>query len=85
MYLGIDPGQKGALALLDSKGKLLELHDMPTNIIETVALIDSLPEIARGAIEKPFPGGVMGKPSCMRFGMGIGELRGILAARHVPF
>lgn len=29
MYVGIDPGLKGALALLDSYGELLEVADMP--------------------------------------------------------
>lgn len=83
--LGIDPGKQGAIALLNKKGELIALHDMPSNIIETVKLIESLPKVTRGAIEQPFPGGTMGKPSCMSFGMGIGELRGILAARHIPF
>jgi hypothetical protein len=84
-YLGIDPGKEGAIALLDSKGMCIALHDMPSNIIETVALIEALPQIARGVIEQPFPGEKMGKPSCMSFGISIGDLRGILAARHVPF
>lgn len=84
-YLGIDPGKQGAIALLNELGELIELHDMPSNVVSVVKLIDSLPSIARGAIEQPFPGGAMGKPSCMTFGMGIGELRGILAARSVPF
>jgi crossover junction endodeoxyribonuclease RuvC len=84
-FLGIDPGKTGAIALLNPVGECIALHDMPSNIIETVKLIQSLPKVKRGAIEQPFPGGKMGKPSCMSFGMGIGEMRGILAALGIPF
>ena len=84
-FLGIDPGKQGAIALLNPQCECIALHDMPANIIETVKIIESLPSIERGFIEEPFPGGTMGKPSCMSFGIGIGELRGILAAFKIPF
>lgn len=84
-YLGIDPGKEGAIALLDGNGAIVSLFDMPSNLVATVNLIRSLPNISRAAIEQPFPGGKMGKPSCMSFGMSIGELRGILAACGIPF
>ena len=84
-YLGIDPGQKGALAVVDEQGKAIALHDMPSNSKQTVALIESFPSISRAAIEKPFPGDKMGKIQCLTFGMDIGDLRGILLARYIPF
>lgn len=84
-FLGIDPGKEGALALLNDSGSVVSLFDMPSNLIATAELIRSLPSVSRSAIEQPFPGGKMGKPSCMSFGMGIGELRGILAASGIPF
>lgn len=84
-YLGIDPGKEGAIALLNPLGEPIFLKDMPINVNATADLIASLPAIHKAAIEEPFPGGKMGKPSCMSFGMGIGELRGILAALHIPF
>lgn len=84
-YLGIDPGKEGALALLkDTDGSVVSLFDMPSNLVATADLIRLLPSVSRAAIEQPFPGGKMGKPSCMSFGMGIGELRGILAAFGIP-
>ena len=84
-YLGIDPGQKGALAVVDEQGKAIALHDMPSNLIQTIALIRSLPPIGRAALEEPFPGGKMSSVSCMTFGRTVGELRGILGCLNIPF
>jgi hypothetical protein len=84
-YLGIDPGKQGALALLDSEGGAVALHDMPGNLIETISLIRSFPSVGRAAIEEPFPGGKMSAASCMTFGRSVGELRAILATLGIPF
>lgn len=84
-YLGIDPGKEGALAVLDDNGLIVSLEDMPRNLIETIKLIRAMPTISRAAIEQPFAGGKMGKPSCMSFGMTVGELRGILGSLEIPF
>lgn len=83
-YLGIDPGKEGALALLNDSGSVVSLFDMPSTLVATAELIRSLPSVSRAAIEQPFAGGKMGKPSCMSFGMRTGELRGILAALGIP-
>lgn len=84
-YLGIDPGKHGALALLNESGEIVSLEDMPDNLTEVVKTTKEFGFIERAAIEKPFPGGKMSSVSCMTFGMGIGELRGVLAALSIPF
>lgn len=86
-YLGIDPGKSGAFALLDHQGKAIALHDMPSNLVENVSLVELLLEhgAMRAAVEKPFVGEKMGKPSILSFGMSIGDLRGVLAAFKIPF
>jgi len=30
-FIGIDPGLKGAIAVLDSSGKIIQMLDMPVN------------------------------------------------------
>lgn len=84
-YLGIDPGKEGALAVLNDKGEWIQIEDMPGNVIDTIKLINWMPTISRAAIEQPFAGGKMGKPSCMSFGIAVGELRGVLASIGIPF
>jgi hypothetical protein len=88
-YLGIDPGKSGAFALLDFQGKMIALYDMPSDLVQIVSLVELLleqsPNGMRAAIEKPFVGDRMGKPSILSFGMSIGDLRGVMAAFKIPF
>lgn len=86
-YLGIDPGKSGAFALLDRQGKTIALHDMPPDLVQTVALVELLLEhgAMRAALEQPFVGDKMGKPSILSFGQCVGDLRGVLAAFKIPF
>lgn len=95
--LGIDPGLRGALALLDSDGKLVELIDMPTLAVtrsrrqlDTHELVGKLEDWH--AFEGPFrvvleqaivmPG--QGSSSGFKTGVGFGVVLGILAAQKIP-
>lgn len=86
-YLGIDPGKSGSFALLDNQGKPIALRDMPSNLVEIVCLVELLLEhgTMRAALEQPFVGDKMGKPSILSFGQSVGDLRGVLAAFKIPF
>jgi len=90
--VGIDPGIRGALCLLDEKRKLVELSDMPT--ITPIRKLEVDPvgvsEVLRGfkkLTRKPIivnlesvgarPG--QGVTSMFNFGQGYGVLRGVIA------
>jgi len=92
LYVGIDPGLSGAIAVFDLKNGKLTIHDMPTmeirvgksnkNVISERQLVTILDE-PKGAVafcEKvnAMPG--QGVTSMFNFGMGFGIVRGVLAA-----
>lgn len=41
-YLGIDPGNKGAMALLDNEGRLIESINMPQTPMDILGVIESI-------------------------------------------
>ena len=85
-FIGIDPGAKGAWALLDSTGQVLALHDFPGDEVSLCQQIASYElQEARGALEfvHSMPG--QGVASTFKFGANFGLWRGILAALRVPF
>ena len=85
IILGIDPGKKGALALLDTDGNTVETHDMPDTTRGLHDLIAGLPLIRVAVVEKPFAGPMMSKASFGKFCLGYGILIGALAWRDIPF
>lgn len=86
---GIDPGQKGALAFLDTRsGKIAELIRMPVegrhfNEQEFIAIIKSF-KIDLCAVERAqsMPG--QGVVSMFSYGVHFGIIRGVLMALEVP-
>lgn len=88
IYLGIDPGMGGALALYDPKTGWLELHDCPVaqvngkNEMFLPGVIDILcsVEIADCVIERSqaMPG--QGVSSVFSYGVGYGSYLGVLAS-----
>jgi hypothetical protein len=86
LFIGIDPGAKGAWALLDSTGSILALHDFPgdeVSLCQQMATYEL--QGARGALEfvHSMPG--QGVASTFKFGANFGIWRGVLAALRVPF
>jgi hypothetical protein len=80
LYIGIDPGAKGAIAVQRIVGERIELvtHPMPGSMVSLADLIKSLPkafhktaylEQVSGFIGIPHPGGRM-----FKFGQGFGWL-----------
>ena len=98
-YLGIDPGNSGALAILDEKGDIVDIFDMPTlevvsgkskkqrvnpqGIVAELALFRD--QGVRGIIEQvnAMPG--QGVTSMFSFGRALGVLEGVLAGLLIPY
>lgn len=94
--LGLDPGLKGALALLAPDGGLLELVDMPTlavtksrREIDTQRLVETLEDWRglqgefRVVVERAMVMPGQGGSSGFKIGIGFGQILGILAAQKV--
>lgn len=84
IILGIDPGKKGALALLDTDTRAVTVHDMPGTTGELHDLIAGLPEIRLCVLEKLTAGPKMGGTSIAAMFEGYGVLKGALAWRSIP-
>lgn len=95
--IGIDPGAKGAIAILTDKGDLVEVWDMPTLEIKvgkatkTRISPEVLAEELRNwdSVRAAFMEAVssspqMGVSSAFAFGEGFGVVKGVLAALGVP-
>lgn len=95
LILGIDPGLRGALALVElATGRLVELYDMPVNRLKSkneldgyklAHIIDShAHEIAEAWIEHAWTRpGEMG-PSGFAFGEAYGMVKGVVVASFIP-
>jgi len=95
--IGIDPGAKGAIAILDVRGGLVDVIDMPTVEIRIGSAVKRrvAPEAiaselrcfaptATAYIERvgAMPG--QGVTSMFAFGEAYGLVRGVLAGMHIP-
>ena len=85
IYLGIDPGKKGAIALFDVEACTVKTHDMPGTTRELHDLIASLPIIKRCTVEKPFYPQMIGVTNAAKIAQAYGTLIGALAWRDIPF
>lgn len=99
LYLGVDPGAAGALALWRPDARTLEIHDMPVlhirkgRALRTVMNEHAFAEILRkkaqwidhAYIENVHAMPHQGVTSMFSFGAAFGIVRGALAALDVPF
>ena len=85
IFLGIDPGKKGAIALLDSETLRVQAHDMPATTAELHDFIVTLPIIKSCVLEKLHAGPVMGRTTIATMFMNYGILKGALMWRDIPF
>lgn len=97
IYVGIDPGLDGAVAVLNAKGELNDVIDTPTLLVEGGAkkkrkfvlqsMVDILENCENDTIAAIEQVGVMpdqGTVSAFCFGEGYGMWQGILAALGIP-
>jgi crossover junction endodeoxyribonuclease RuvC len=96
LFLGVDPGVSGALAVLDASSRILLLEDIPTcmrgktrthRIVDASGLSDLLKDFAhvRTAVVEQvgsMPG--QGVSSAFSFGESFGVIRGVLGALAIP-
>lgn len=95
--IGIDPGAKGAIAILTDTGSLVEVWDMPTleikvgkatkTRISPEVLAEELrnwDSVRAAYMEAVSSSPQMGVSSAFAFGEGFGVVKGVLAALGVP-
>lgn len=87
--LGVDPGLKGALALLDPVTRCVEFFDMPrtadglVDVYELGRWVDERSHrIARAVLE--LVGQMPGSGHAFSFGRNYGDVRGVLGANFIP-
>lgn len=85
IYLGIDPGKNGALAVLNAETMAVEITDMPDTTVSLHNLVAALPVISFCTIEKPIYPRMIGTPNVAKIAQAYGILTGALAWRDVPF
>lgn len=85
IYLGIDPGKKGAIATFDSESLRVSVVDMPTTTNELHDHLAGLPIIKKGLLEKLHAGPVMGRTAIATMFMNYGILKGALIWCDIPF
>ena len=96
MIIGIDPGQTGALAVMD-RGKVADLYDMPTMArtygkgmqVDPYTLATKIMEIGSYKISEAIVEQVASRPNqgsqaTYNFGEGVGVVLGVLGALQVP-
>lgn len=83
-HLGIDPGKRGALAMLEPDSFTLTVWDMPPTTAELHDLIAGLPLIKLCTLEKLHAGPQMSNTSVARMFESYGILKGALAWRDIP-
>jgi crossover junction endodeoxyribonuclease RuvC len=95
LTLGIDPGQRGALAVLDNAGGLVALADLPVISDKSLTWIDGaelqrmlLDAIGdrpcRAVVERVSSMPRQGVASSFSFGVGFGSILGVLQALRLP-
>ena len=93
MYIGIDPGITGAVAIL-KKGRLIQVIDMPVEGKSTgkgqqtsaIAFVNALKgkSISKAYVEKVHAMPGQGVTSVFTFGRGLGVIEGVLASLGIP-
>ena len=86
-YFGIDPGQKGGVALITAlftKVWLMPVRDKDVNVTELVEILSSV-KVATVYIERVHAMPKQGVSSSFNFGMGYGEVKGCVEAMGLPF
>ena len=82
--LGIDPGRRGALAVLDTAGGRVTCHDMPETVEGLHALLCELPVVAFAVLEQLHAGPQMSRRTVAAMFEDYGALKGALTWRDVP-
>lgn len=82
VYIGIDPGKDGALAMITDKG---EATIFPFNEAAYVAVCYQLKGRCKAAVEKVHAMPGQGSKSTFNFGENYGFIKGVLEAFSIPY
>ena len=90
IFIGIDPGQTGAIAVIDWTGEILFLKDWPCDEIGAADIVRTIQGCfsnftLRAALEKVHSMPKQGVSSSFKFGTNFGIWKGILASFQIPF
>lgn len=100
LFVGIDPGATGAVALYCPATGHLDVHDMPffeitvakklrkrVDIVGLIALLSDLGEdrVVAGSLEAVASRPTDSHVTAFAFGEAFGSIKGCLAAAHVPY
>lgn len=87
IFIGIDPGNSGAAAVIDERMSIIGLFDWPGDEVQAAGLLRSmrLMKTSHAAIEKVHAMPKQGVVSVFKFGTNYGIWKGILAAMEIPF
>ena len=84
MYIGVDPGKTGAVAILDDKGKYINVLDFGQEGLMS-ALIDYAPVVKFAYLEKVHSMPGQGVVSTFSFGENFGWWQGVLGSLGIPY
>lgn len=96
IYIGIDPGLSGAVAVLNGEGAVCCIHDTPTltvegektkrkyNVPAMAALLEGIHDGVLVVLENVHSMPKQGVASSFTFGMGLGLWMGIIGAFQLP-
>lgn len=84
VYIGVDPGKNGGIAVLDSNGNVVEVSKMPETPQDLLAFLSRHREGSRCTLERV--GGMPGNggSAMFNFGKGYGHLQMALLALGIP-
>ena len=84
MYIGVDPGKTGAVAILDDKGSYINVLDFGQEGLMS-ALIDYAPVVKFAYLEKVHSMPGQGVVSTFSFGENFGWWQGVLGSLGIPY
>ncbi len=85
VYLGIDPGKQGGLALITQSGIVLDSIPMPLTELDLWSWISKKKGVTKCVIEKVHAMPNQGVTSMFTFGEGFGRLKMAATAASIPF
>lgn len=85
LFLGLDPGAGGGIAVLDRHGIVITSSKMPDTDHDILGMVTMYAHRSRAVLELVRSSPAMGVVSAFTFGRGYGGLRMALAACAVPY
>ena len=84
LYIGIDPGKTGAIAVMDADDMTVRVFDMPGTIEEKRAILSEIGSVRCAWVEKPFFPRMIGIKNAVTIAQAYGEMKACLFFAGVP-